>query len=1236
MRRGLGGSAGLIALLALVLHTQSGTEPTEYQNVASPGSKAKPKPGAEPAAQVDQPAQGPWLATQAFFNVPLHPAYDPDHPNPADFALLKVLVSRQGAVSHTKLRQLLGFSADAPAYSSWSVVATVADPRHTRLSLFFDRQIEAIERSLQALDWEFSTQWLPWMDPFDADEKDINERRRQRSLEKQQEEFPGILVFRHTPPEGSVFPSEALFVLLVPETPTAGVNGPSFFAATRIAEELSTGDHKIGLLGPTFSGSLFSLANVVLQCRTWPKKPVFSPKIYGGSISGRRYVEAFAKQTGLMFSGGIAPTDDYKQAFKHVITRYGIEPRQAAYLVEDESAFSESFKSRQPDDEEIPSYIFPRDINHLRNAYREGGSGPAGDRRQIPGSNIDFSIQDPNEGEDGIPTFSDKQTPLSQDAAVASITDEMKHNGTRIVYIAATNSLDALFLARLVRQDSPDIRVLIGNADILFVPAASQSSLTGTLFLSTYPMFFKGDEWLNHFRFTDRLSFPGPDFQGIFNVAHMLLADMGAARNNGPQLRGYAQFVRAAEGSRTPDDRAHPGLWLLSQTRSGFYPIDLLHEDHQYHDAWFERPPGESNRALPDDPPPPFEWRLAAIVLSVGIFGGCFLLFGCNVRDLVSRPVWLGLTDGHPYRILALLGACLSASALEWILAFPLWRAWFSQSLAPVQTFLAVLTFLASLAPIATLVTVVIARKLRDRLSWSALVGSGARSAVYGGLTVLLFLLVTSVWAYACLSQETVAAAFLFRFRAQELFSGASPALPLTILSLQFFVFSMFYFKRYTRAGVGRPHLALAEIEWPAIIRERDQIEKHFLAPAKLDWGEWWRRTVVSTVAVIVTLMLLGWTKDLWAFEIPRHNLLLVCGVAVALYSIAVNCYDLTLLWRHVRKLLGLIELLPLKTALKRVSREWPRQPIWAFRRSVSREQLDRQMLYALHNRKVLVGRGVARAAAASSTDVAGSSVIAAGTVETSWDPVTQYEEFADTFRSPTERAGQPIRDLAAAEASKWLTVDRRLWELQKYERISAELATAILRQELAQYWRCSVNDDSFAAKDDAAPTGSVLRVKLVPPDTKDDLRPEDDAPQGVQQKILRYGSDFVALQLSRYIVYIVEQTRRVALHVSVGFLLLTLLLNSYVLQAPLAVSRFLAVAFLIAGLVVCRVLAGMERHPILSRIARTKPGELNREFWIQLVALGGLPFLGVMAHLFPSISRFLFSWVAPSVEALH
>jgi len=97
---------------------------------------------------------------------------------------------------------------------------------------------------------------------------------------------------------------------------------------------------------------------------------------------------------------------------------------------------------------------------------------------------------------------------------------------------------------------------------------------------------------------------------------------------------------------------------------------------------------------------------------------------------------------------------------------------------------------------------------------------------------------------------------------------------------------------------------------------------------------------------------------------------------------------------------------------------------------------------------------------------------------------------------------------------------------------------------------------------------------------------------------------------------------------------MLTVVLNSYSLQDPLIVGRFVAVVFVVVSTIVFAVFAGMERDPILSCIARTKAGELNSEFWFQIAAMGLLPTIGVLTHLFPSMASFLSSWVAPSLDA--
>lgn len=58
----------------------------------------------------------------------------------------------------------------------------------------------------------------------------------------------------------------------------------------------------------------------------------------------------------------------------------------------------------------------------------------------------------------------------------------------RLVNITATNVLDLSFLAHVIHLESPDTRVLISDAHVLFIPAVTNASMAGTLFRSSYPM----------------------------------------------------------------------------------------------------------------------------------------------------------------------------------------------------------------------------------------------------------------------------------------------------------------------------------------------------------------------------------------------------------------------------------------------------------------------------------------------------------------------------------------------------------------------------------------------------------------------------------------------------------------------------------------------------------------------------------------------------------------------------
>jgi hypothetical protein len=137
-------------------------------------------------------------------------------------------------------------------------------------------------------------------------------------------------------------------------------------------------------------------------------------------------------------------------------------------------------------------------------------------------------------------------------------------------------------------------------------------------------------------------------------------------------------------------------------------------------------------------------------------------------------------------------------------------------------------------------------------------------------------------------------------------------------------------------------------------------------------------------------------------------------------------------------------------------------------------------------------------------------------------------------------------------------------------------------------------------------------------------------------ERYIAFSADFVALRFCRYAAYAVTHVKRLATSLSLGFVLLTLLFNAYNPEGYQIIARFLAVLFVAIGVVVWRVFSQMERNPVLSAIAHTAPGELNSEFWFQLMELGGLPLLGVVVHLFPSLGQFVFQWIAPGVQEMH
>jgi hypothetical protein len=205
------------------------------------------------------------------------------------------------------------------------VIATLPDPLHTHFSLLFDRFIEAIQQGGQDEGYEYDSSWLPWEteEPTlitlpDQDEADERKKRR--------EEQPRVLLFHATPQEGQAVRlpyRQSMVVFIIGEDLTDGIHRKQFENTLKWIAALqadSTERTPVAILGPTFSGSFPSLAELLSKDdvhRDFRARSEASGKqlaIYSGSATDKEAVTWFSnieelKDLGISFRSFLQDDD---------------------------------------------------------------------------------------------------------------------------------------------------------------------------------------------------------------------------------------------------------------------------------------------------------------------------------------------------------------------------------------------------------------------------------------------------------------------------------------------------------------------------------------------------------------------------------------------------------------------------------------------------------------------------------------------------------------------------------------------------------------------------------------------------------------------------------------------------------------------------------------------------------------------------------------------------------------
>jgi hypothetical protein len=431
------------------------------------------------------------------------------------------------------------FKQPLPALDPKFVIATLPDPIHTHLALFFDRMTEVIQQAAQDEGYSYEASWLPWDDQDETylQLADDDQAAYRKDLVEDQ---PGILVFRHKRPEqadssnGALLPyRDGLIVFVVGEDPTKGIHTEQFKNALAWIEKLkglnSKSRARTVILGPAFSGSFPSLAKSLARRESGDDTGDTSAEhvrnirgsypaplaIYSGTANSGESIQAFSDLASkpsladlhINFHGFLEQDEIALQRYFQYLRRQNSEPR-IAVISEDETVYGGS--GRQGEGGTSTNQIkcsqdplrlyYPRDIAALRSAYQTKSIFNTTATQQssdIPHGRLPSDLADPEGNDhDSIRSYAGNQTPLSQESYLLGVVNAMRVCHSDYVVLRSTNPLDQLFLARYFRRAYPDARIVTDGADRLFERERGATGMGGTMSLSTYPLLERQREWI--------------------------------------------------------------------------------------------------------------------------------------------------------------------------------------------------------------------------------------------------------------------------------------------------------------------------------------------------------------------------------------------------------------------------------------------------------------------------------------------------------------------------------------------------------------------------------------------------------------------------------------------------------------------------------------------------------------------------------------------------------------------
>jgi len=1175
------------------------------------------------------------------------------------------------------------------------VIALLPDPVHTHLSVLFDQFAVAIQEGAQDEKYDFDSSWLPWDDDDShyalfADEKTSN---REKGLREKQ---PGIILFRKTLdcPENAGNPQsgcqqdlgapsrayrEGLVVFVVGEEATHGIHREQFQNAlawiAALHPKAETKVRRLAILGPTFSGSLPSLAQVLSELETkaqleLPDKPHGQRlAIYSGSVSGNSSARLFQNtfDSQIRFHSFVQNDDEILRRFCSYITyeQPGFNASRVAIISEDETAYGKSgvLTSGVDDCAERALWLYyPRDISALRGAYQtkslfDPGTSPQpadAQRRNLP-----TDLADPaGKVHDSIRSYGGNQTPLTQEAFLSEIVAALRELRARYILLRSSNTLDQLFLTNFLRRSYPDARIVIFGSDLMFIRERGATRLSGTMTLSTYPLFPLERDWTEHQSLTaaDRV-FSADATEGTYVALRLLLNDKRlkdwrpdadrchllekdedknedaifvppVSCANGPPIPDYSPPFWTLSNQcgefKTPntanipnkgDDCSYPGpaTWVSVIGGNRFWPMASLtqdtpkavHQDRSTTERMKDRETEPGGR-----PEMPLGMKVFLLMLAgFSLFHACCCGFGSYTAKPAFRAHFASTGDWRHSLLVFAGSTCVAFLAIV--------AAWgcgvfYRPATGLVDPLLAryCMIFVCLMTGGAIIANGYTAWRLSKGIPTIAdLPRSTTKDFIVRSCLAfaLLLLAVREFYQFFIMPLEQKLVAenrVLTYWRSMHLASGVSPLVP--IFSILVGLYLSFWFTLHGLAlfGPDRPRLPLRE----QLALEVEKNTKHFLrmfsqedAAAKIEEAAVplnWKIVAMGSVLFVLFLVVpwkIAGGVPVRSLGAETYSIIFLVGLDACCILAIVEAWRLYEAWDELKRLLAFLDRLPLRRTLA-VLHGFSWGSVWKMSGNVL------EVRYKVMSRQM----------------------------ECMNHTIASLREFLKNPSDPGDVGGalSSLNALAGMRSAgvkfaDWYstnyTISRAgdLTSFRNFQNSVAVVSGTLLTKFLMPAWRREKQSLVVAfAKGE-----------------KEETTP--NPPVQAKDEHIRNAEEFVCLNYLGFVQNVLGRLRTMALTIVALFLASSVAMSTYPFDPRQVLSAILIALFVIVGAVIVKVYADMHRDATLSLVTNTKPGELGTEFWFKIIGFGFAPLIGLLTRVFPGITDFVFSWLQPGISSL-